>query len=80
MIRFIAIACIRFYRLTISPMLPHSCRFSPTCSLYAIDAISRYGTCKGIVLSIARILRCNPWTAGGIDPVPLPRKGSWLCR
>ncbi|MBF0111069.1 MAG: membrane protein insertion efficiency factor YidD [Magnetococcales bacterium] len=61
---------IRFYRTFISPMLPPSCRFYPTCSEYALEAISRYGVLRGGWLSLKRILRCHPFHPGGLDPVP----------
>ncbi len=64
-----AIYLIRFYQKFISPGLPHSCRFYPTCSEYSIQAISKYGILKGGIMSLWRILRCNPFNPGGYDPV-----------
>jgi putative membrane protein insertion efficiency factor len=64
------LAGIRFYRRRISPMLPPSCRFTPTCSAYALEAIERYGPLKGGWMAVKRILRCNPFHPGGYDPVP----------
>ena len=61
---------IRFYKREISPMLPPSCRFTPTCSEYAMQAIEKYGAAKGGWLALRRILRCNPFHKGGYDPVP----------
>lgn len=61
---------IDVYRRFVSPLLPESCRFTPTCSTYARTAVDRYGAIKGARLAIARILRCNPWNRGGYDPVP----------
>ena len=61
---------IRFYRSQISPLHPGCCRFTPTCSQYALEAIQKYGALKGGVLTIRRILRCNPLCKGGYDPVP----------
>lgn len=61
---------IRFYQRCVSPMLPPACRFTPTCSQYAIEAISKYGALKGSYLAIRRILRCHPWGGSGYDPVP----------
>jgi len=61
---------IRFYKREISPMLPPSCRFTPTCSEYAMQAIEKYGAAKGGWLALKRILRCNPFHKGGYDPVP----------
>ena len=61
---------INFYRKGISPLTPPSCRFIPTCSEYAMEAIKRYGALKGGWLAFKRILRCNPFHKGGYDPVP----------
>jgi putative membrane protein insertion efficiency factor len=61
---------IRLYQLTISPILPASCRYTPTCSQYSIEAIKKYGPFKGGYLAFRRILRCNPWGGHGHDPVP----------
>ncbi|MCL1891179.1 MAG: membrane protein insertion efficiency factor YidD [Coriobacteriia bacterium] len=65
-----AVGLIRFYSRAISPALPPSCRFLPTCSEYALTAFQRYGFLKGFVLSVKRIGRCHPWNPGGYDPVP----------
>jgi putative membrane protein insertion efficiency factor len=59
-----------FYRRVISPMTPPSCRFTPTCSAYAIEALKKHGPFKGSYLAIRRILRCHPWGGSGYDPVP----------
>ncbi len=64
------IAIIRFYQLVISPILPSACRYSPTCSAYGIEALKKHGAIKGSVLTIKRIMRCNPWGGHGEDPVP----------
>ncbi|HRP06849.1 MAG TPA: membrane protein insertion efficiency factor YidD [Gemmatimonadales bacterium] len=61
---------IRFYRRWISPALPPACRFSPTCSAYALEALERHGALKGSWLAIRRLARCHPWHPGGHDPVP----------
>lgn len=61
---------IRFYQVCISPLFPPSCRYTPTCSQYALEAIHKYGPVKGLYLAIKRILRCNPFCKGGYDPVP----------
>jgi len=63
-------SAIKFYRKYISPYLPPSCRFYPTCSQYALEAIERFGTFRGSLLAIWRILRCNPYCKGGFDYVP----------
>lgn len=64
------LALIRFYRTRISPLTPPACRFQPTCSEYAYEAVEKYGILKGGRLAIWRILRCNPWGGSGWDPVP----------
>ncbi len=64
------LALIRFYRKNISPMHAPSCRFTPTCSQYALEAVEKYGALKGGFLALRRILRCNPFCKGGYDPVP----------
>lgn len=61
---------IYFYRNFISPITPPSCRFTPTCSQYAIEAIRKHGPFKGLYLTIRRLLRCHPWGGSGYDPVP----------
>jgi putative membrane protein insertion efficiency factor len=63
----IFIASIKFYKKIISPLFPNSCRFYPTCSEYTILAINKYGVFKGIIKGMYRILRCNPFSKGGID-------------
>ena len=70
LIGWIFIGLIRFYQLAISPILPASCRYTPTCSQYSLEAIKKYGPFKGGYLAIRRILRCNPWGGHGHDPVP----------
>jgi len=64
------LGAIRFYRRNISPMFPPCCRFRPTCSEYALEAVEKYGALKGGYLAIKRILKCNPFHPGGYDPVP----------
>ena len=63
------ILAIRFYRLCISPFLPPVCRFTPTCSEYALEALERHGLVKGLWLSVVRIVKCQPFHPGGFDPV-----------
>jgi putative membrane protein insertion efficiency factor len=66
-IRSIAAAPVRFYQRAISPGIPARCRYYPSCSEYAVQAIRRYGVLRGAVLAVWRILRCNPWSHGGVD-------------
>ena len=61
---------IYFYRICISPLTPPSCRFTPTCSAYAVEAIKKHGPVKGFYLTVRRILKCHPWGGSGYDPVP----------
>lgn len=61
---------LKVYKNGISPFLPQACRFTPTCSEYAMEAISKYGAIKGTILASYRLLRCNPFCRGGYDPVP----------
>jgi putative membrane protein insertion efficiency factor len=70
MIKALLIAPIRFYRYFLSPWLGRSCRFTPSCSVYAIEAIEIHGPIRGLWLAAKRIVRCQPWCAGGYDPVP----------
>lgn len=74
-VRRLLILPIRLYQLCISPLLPPSCRFVPTCSAYAIEAISRHGALRGGWLTLRRLARCHPWGGSGYDPVPpVPRR------
>ena len=66
-IRTIATAPVRFYQRAISPGIPARCKYYPSCSEYAVQAIRRYGVLRGVVLAAWRILRCNPWSHGGVD-------------
>ncbi len=68
--RRLVVHILKFYKRWISPMLGQHCRFYPTCSEYSATAISEYGVFRGGWLSLKRILRCNPWNAGGVDYVP----------
>ena len=69
----IALALIRAYRYLLSPWFGNQCRFHPTCSVYAEEAISKHGILRGTWLAAARLAKCHPWHSGGLDPVP-PRK------
>ncbi len=66
----VLIVLLGLYRRLVSPLLPPSCRFSPSCSSFAIEAIERHGAARGTVLALRRLARCHPWSAGGPDPVP----------
>lgn len=61
---------IRFYQRFISPLFPPACRFTPTCSQYAVEALQKHGPLKGLWLAVRRLLRCHPWGGSGYDPVP----------
>lgn len=67
--RRVCLLVVRFYQLVISPLFPPSCRFTPTCSQYALEAIATYGARRGGYLALKRILRCHPFCSGGFDPV-----------
>jgi len=69
LLRRVAVAPIVAYQKLISPLLPRRCKYEPTCSSYAAQAIGRYGILRGLVLAGWRLLRCNPWSHGGFDPV-----------
>ncbi len=70
--RTVLIALIRSYQLFVSPLLGNHCRFYPSCSQYAREAIEQHGALRGVWLAIRRLLRCHPWHEGGVDPVPEP--------
>ncbi len=71
----IVLAAIRFYQRGVSPGMPPACRFQPTCSHYAYDAVESYGAARGLAMAAWRLLRCNPLNDGGFDPVPERRRG-----
>lgn len=66
----ILLLLVKFYRRVLSKMKAPCCKYYPTCSAYALEAIQKHGAVKGLALTVWRILRCNPWSLGGIDPVP----------
>lgn len=68
--KFIVLSLIKLYRKYISPLTPPKCKYYPTCSSYAITAVERFGAVRGSALALWRILRCNPWSMGGVDFVP----------
>tara|TARA_X000000950_G_scaffold286382_1_gene395109 strand:- start:3917 stop:4168 length:252 start_codon:yes stop_codon:yes gene_type:complete len=68
--KLLVINFIKIYQRFVSPFFPSSCKFSPSCSKYGIEAINKYGVLKGSVLTVKRILKCNPWSKGGYDPIP----------
>jgi putative membrane protein insertion efficiency factor len=70
--RHLAAFLIRLYQWTLSPLIGPTCRFHPTCSQYALEAVLRFGVLRGTMLAGARLARCHPWHPGGIDPVPPP--------
>jgi putative membrane protein insertion efficiency factor len=72
-LRRVAVAPIVAYQRVISPALPRRCKYEPTCSSYGVQAIRRYGILRGLLLACWRLLRCNPWSHGGYDPVEAQR-------
>ena len=70
MLQKFLIGGVRFYQWAISPLTPPSCRFTPTCSSYALEALEKYGAARGSLMAIRRLLRCHPFCKGGYDPVP----------
>jgi putative membrane protein insertion efficiency factor len=72
--RRIMITLIKLYQTILSPFVGQHCRFYPSCSSYALEALEKHGTLRGLWLSIKRVSRCHPWHEGGVDPVPEPQK------
>jgi putative membrane protein insertion efficiency factor len=70
----IVVGILRLYRYAVSPALGNHCRFHPSCSAYAIEAVEEHGVLRGVPLAMRRLMRCHPWNPGGYDPVPT-RKG-----
>ncbi|WP_441001240.1 membrane protein insertion efficiency factor YidD [Fodinibius sp. SL11] len=71
--KYLFIAIVRLYQWVISPWMPSSCRYHPTCSKYSIEAFQKHGAIKGLWLTVKRIGSCHPWSKGGHDPVPEPK-------
>lgn len=74
-VRGALLGLIRLYQLTLSPWLGRQCRFHPTCSVYAAEAIARFGARRGVLLAAKRLFRCHPWGRSGYDPVPAAEGG-----
>jgi len=72
LLRLLLLGLLRLYKLAVSPFLPPACRFTPSCSEYAFEAVATHGPVRGIVLAARRLGRCHPWNPGGPDPVPNP--------
>lgn len=68
--KYLFIFLVRFYQVVVSPLKPPTCRYTPTCSQYALEALKKYGAFKGSWLALKRIARCHPWGGYGYDPVP----------
>ncbi|MCB0919571.1 MAG: membrane protein insertion efficiency factor YidD [Actinobacteria bacterium] len=74
-LRTLLLLVFRGYQRFISPMTPPSCRYHPSCSSYGVQAVQQHGATKGTLLTVARLVRCNPWSGGGVNPVP--ERGHW---
>ncbi|MCL6516000.1 membrane protein insertion efficiency factor YidD [Alicyclobacillus sp.] len=70
MLRWLVLKLIRLYQVAISPLTPPRCRFVPSCSQYALEAVTRFGVWRGGLLAVRRLVKCGPWHPGGFDPVP----------
>ena len=71
--KYVLIALLKAYRFAISPLYGQVCRYHPTCSAYALEAVQSHGALRGTWLAMRRVARCHPWAAGGFDPVPAPK-------
>ncbi|MFP5346664.1 MAG: membrane protein insertion efficiency factor YidD [Actinomycetes bacterium] len=71
---YVLIGVVRAYQLLVSPLLGPTCRFYPSCSAYAVEALRRHGAVRGLWLTVRRLARCHPWNPGGVDPVPPARR------
>lgn len=80
MMQRLLISVVKAYRLVLSPWLGSSCRFEPTCSKYAIEALARHGAASGSYLTLQRLARCHPWCDGGHDPVPELFHAAWFSK
>ena len=74
--KYILIGLLKAYRAVISPLYGQVCRYYPSCSAYALEAVQKHGAVRGSVLTVRRLARCHPWAAGGLDPVPPVRSSS----
>ena len=72
--KFVTLQCLRGYKWAISPMFPSACRYVPTCSEYAMEAVERYGALRGVGMALGRVLRCHPFAGAGYDPVRTEQK------
>jgi uncharacterized protein len=72
-VKRLVLAPVHAYRRWLSPLLPRRCKYEPTCSQYALDAVEQFGVVRGVILATWRLLRCNPWSHGGYDPVSAQR-------
>jgi len=75
--RYVLVALVRVYRFVLSPWIGGSCRYWPTCSEYALEALETHGAMRGTLLTVGRLARCHPYAAGGVDPVP--QQFHWRC-
>ena len=79
MMNRLLVSLLRAYQLLLSPMLGQNCRFYPTCSNYAIEALRTHGAARGSYLALRRVCRCHPWNEGGVDPVPPKNSSAAAC-